>query len=535
MERMKFTLDLAPRFALLVLVSLAIGLTGCGSPSMVKRNDPVPEGRGMVVVHVASGAVEDKNWDWLEFWSESEKKVYYLYREAPNESGVKQFPSTAHFSGALPPGTYRIDALKSQTHTQHYVLTYTAQTNDKLGQFKVEAGALTDLGTIVYYPAGGGLSSGAFGLFLASGSDTARAVENRNPVAFAALDRKPSLGWVDTKGAVSPDTLSEIATNLPRINPFFEAQNGDIYAGGLLGRIFKRNSSGRWRTLDTGTLQEIFRVQEADGVLYATSERMVLKSEDEGRSWTPESLPSQAGRLEFFHAAPDGTQYLYRLADPGLVNTFHLYRRSSQRADWALIANNTFDSGKMDLIRPSLYRIDTSGGLSFAPGRWNNYVLDAGGNNITRDAIIGYSTLRYFDKGEIYAIDLDFEFALKSPQTTPCLEFYDPVQRKNERRHCWEKDSDIEDMFFLDRTTGYVAIKGPRDASSVLVKTADGGKSWETLPGTEGTRLVYVTEDGTILTATFGGTIQSSTDGGKRWKRERSPANLIAGSRQAKP
>jgi hypothetical protein len=510
--------------ALLIIIPVSISLTGCANPVVVKKDDVLPEGQGMVVLHVSNAFVSTDNWHWIEIWSESEKRVYFLHREEAKESRINEYPATAHFSGALPPGTYRIDAFKLQQSFGTYIKTLTAPVGDKLGKFKVEPGRLTDLGTVIYYPEYWDLDAGSYRLFLVEGTDNTRAVKEMNPVAYNTLRSHPPLGWTESSQSIAPNVTSQIKDNLPHFNQLVETKSGEIYAGGMLGKIFKRKKSGEWVTLDTGTSGEIFRIEEASNTLYATSERMVLTSLDGGLTWKPVALPAQTGRLEFFHIAADGTQYLYILTDSKVLNSFNLYSRKTDIDQWALVARNTYDTGSIDKIWPSMYQISSKGELIFTPGSFNNYILATDHKNVSRDLIVGCKIIRYFDDGGIYAIQNGLHLSAATQE--PELVFYDPVKRENDKRYQW-KGAQVYDLYFSNRNTGYIAIKLAGKSKSEIIKTTDGGKSWETVPDTSGFTSVYVTREGTLLKIGYEGTVFSTNNDGKSWVRERGPINIL--------
>lgn len=514
---------------LCAMLALLAALAGCES-MVIKKNDPVPKGKGMVVVHVANAVLDNENWGWVELWSESEKRVYSIYREPGKELSIFEYPTTAHFSGALPPGIYTIDAFKWQTRSGSLIRTSTAPVHDKIGKFKIEAGRLTDLGTLLFYPEFWVTGIGGFQTFSIGNIDTVRVFKQRNPVAYNSLTSKSTLGWLENKARPKDLIKSMAIKSLPRFNQIFETTDGELFAGGMLGKIFKRNTSGKWETLDTGTLLEIYRIEKSEKALYATSERSVLKSKDGGSSWESLNLPATAGRLEFFHIEENGGQYAYLLTGTTIFNSYKLYHRNDESDPWTVVASDTYDTGKVDNILPSMYHIASQNGLGFTAGNLNNFMLSDHRKNVSRDLIVGYKHIHYFDDGGLYGIDYEINMSLTNPIKNPALSFYDPIRRTSDTRERW-MGAIVDDVFFSNRQTGYVVIKVDEKSKSQILKTGNSGKTWKPIPGSEGAYKIYVTRKGTILKLGVAGSVYSTSDEGKHWTRERGTLNLIAAAK----
>jgi len=510
-------------FYFLILLLLMFGLNGCAVINNgMNKTDPLPPGKGMVAIHICNALAENKNWTSIELWSDTDKKVYTLNRNNDSEVHQNLYQTTNHFSGALPPGDYQIDALKSEEVVASGRYISTAPLHDKLGRFKVESGKLTDLGTVVFYPQYWSMGIGLFSVFAIGGKDTAPVLKQLNPVAYSAISKVPSLGWQQIFAAKAPQQISLVTNNLPRVNPFFEAENGELYAGGLLGKIFHRKNNGTWETLDTGSNFEIFKIEKVAATIYATSENNVFKSSDEGKSWETISLPKLAGRLEFFHKSKNGTEYVYLLTKSTLFKTFNLYQRNTDSEEWKQITSDSYDIGLIENILPSMYQVSETPRLQFTPGNNNNYMLSQDGKSITRDLVALYSSMHYLDDGWLYGIDINFTL---STDKDPAVQIYNPVERKSQQGIRWIK-SKITGIYFSDKQNGYVAYNNGTSLPEIL-ETQDGGKSWTTVPNSKGSRDVFQSRAGILFKVDLNGSIYSSDNHGKSWRLEKSVINIM--------
>lgn len=496
-----------------ILFSALSGLSGCAGMTQLGTNDPLPADKGMVVLQICNfQSLGNKNWDVVNVQSTTDNNIYSLERDHSSE-----FFTTGHYAGSLPPGTYQVLSFKSVETKSTVTTTTTAPLLNKLGSFRIETGRLTDLGTVVYYPKSGENGKVNFVALPIGGKESQSSVKKLNPVAYAAVSRNNILGWQDLKLNLTPAMIAGIMNNLPHLNHPFEAKDGDVFFGGLLGKIYVRSSAGKWKTLDTGTMREIFRVEKAGDSLYATGENLLLKSSDSGKTWQSIALPIQNESLQFFHIGTDGKQYLYFLADRLILNTFKLYSRDNDTSDWKLLTTDTYDSGKLIRLLPSMYHFSNSNKLQFTPEEFNNYSLADDKKGVYRDIVNQFHSLHYLDDGSMYGVQIGITL---SPLKNPTFGFYDPVSGNYTLQKNWTH-ADINDIYFRDSQTGYVSIFLYDDLKSMIQKTTDGGKTWTALPNSAGTHFVYVTQDGTLLKMEYQGDVYSSKNDGATWTLER--------------
>lgn len=488
-------------------------LSACGGMSGLGRNDPLPPGQGMVVLQISNlDSSMDDNWDMVEIRSISEKITYSV-----NINRSHEFFTTGHYSRTLPPGLYQIQAFKSTESSSTYTRTITAPMLNKLGSFKIESGHLTDLGTIVYHSLFAGIGKGRFVVFPIGGKETVFSVERLNPVAYASFKDRKVLGWQELKIKPSESLIAQIKNNLPRLNHPYETKDGEIYCGGLLGKIYARNPSGSWKTLDTGTSREIFRVEKSANTLYATSENLLLKSSDNGTTWQTMSLPNQTDSLQFFHIGEDGTQYLYLFSRLALFGSYKLYSRKNDSSDWSLLTKDTYDNQGPHKILPSDYHFSEQPQFQFTPEEINNYTLAKDQKSVSRDIVGLFHSMHYLNDGTIYGVRIGISL---SPYKDPSFGFYDPASGEKSTRKEWI-DAEVNDLYFINKETGYVSLIFLKKGQSGIYKTNDAGKNWTHLPNSHTAHFVHVARDGTLLSIGYRGNVYSSKNDGNTWTQER--------------
>ncbi len=205
------------------------------------------------------------------------------------------------FTGALPPGRYRIRRFV----THGYLNTMWVRAPSALGTFTVQPGQLTDLGTVIYHPVGG--ERVVFARTRME-EDTRELVAAEFPRVAEAVLARPILGWDENLNeAEIAEVLRSIRALAAPVNEPRVAPSGAVYAGSILGQVLIRPAGEMiWRQLDTGTTREILTVTEEGGAIVAGGEEgFLVRSSDGGRSWQRVRAPDR-GAILHLASAPGG-------------------------------------------------------------------------------------------------------------------------------------------------------------------------------------------------------------------------------------
>ena len=248
--------------------------------------------------------------------------------------------SSAVHTGWLPAGEYRLKRFETAGST--YTASGRLSLEELFPPFQVEAGVITDLGTLIEQPVGGAISTvvqwngpDAYNDELYEGLRSAAGGLAGSPIRWdgtigwkyqetiathsapggliSAIAEHVVRGpnelmlkeqWSQTASPAELVTLIKQAT-IALTRPAFDADD-NAYFGSNLGQVLRRSKNGMWTNLDTRTLDEIGGVVVDGARLYAsTVHGVLLTSTDAGAAWTvsPTRLP---GRVTSMARLPSG-------------------------------------------------------------------------------------------------------------------------------------------------------------------------------------------------------------------------------------
>jgi hypothetical protein len=236
---------------------------------------------------------------------------------------------TALFVGALPEGEYTFERMVDVD--THRALNMGDGGRRLLGNFRVKAGALVDLGRLVVTPINTRVLVGR----------SARIVSNADLVQRFAREqaqfytREVVPGWLEAR---SPDDrVEEYALNRPvGADGVVELSTGEIAAASRLGTVLLRDPQGRWRAARSERLESLLWVkpiETANTTLLAVGEFNTLLRLDRqsGRlvPIDPGNLP--AGNLLFIDGNPQAGWFAAQQSGKEIT----LLRSSSlEHGDW---------------------------------------------------------------------------------------------------------------------------------------------------------------------------------------------------------
>ena len=162
----------------------------------------IPPGSGVVIAETLNngsritGHIE--RWKELILWRQNhpgEDNTQWI-------SALDQSLSTQAFMGVVPAGTYRIGLLYTQKRVGNALVSARAQVPPALGAFEVQAGQVTNLGTIVYHPFQARHRAQDaypdYALTRVANDDLVRLAHTLHPELMAQIDSAtPVLGWLE--------------------------------------------------------------------------------------------------------------------------------------------------------------------------------------------------------------------------------------------------------------------------------------------------------------------------------------------------
>ncbi|MBY5992266.1 hypothetical protein [Ferrimonas balearica] len=321
---------------LLLIASVA----GCASSNIVSA-DLTPaqvwqEDSGMVAVQVVNnvGRLGQHNDNWTEviLWPLEGEKAYSLRAV---KHGVL---NSRAFVGVVPEGEYVVGLLWSFYSNGDLTSTLRMPVGWNGGLFKVAAGQLTDLGTLVYQPLGDQRAEPGFWTSGYERRATVVRSEQGTPIApfirahFGELADKVQLetprGWESDE----LDSFRQSMFEVVRDNAFASRQHrlsdGRLVRLGRLGQL-TLEQDGQWQVMSLPTYVELGAVTETEQGLVVGGERgVVLRQGAEG--WQSLPGPDKDAAVSLLLGDDDRGRYAVALSDKESI----LYRIDSFDRPW---------------------------------------------------------------------------------------------------------------------------------------------------------------------------------------------------------
>lgn len=529
------------------LILLLLILAGCSSVTLVQRDKPLKNGSGVVVVEVISNSNLRRDiFQKLSILSESDGELYTSVREESLYPDNTEFFSTSYFAVMLPAGEYRLESIlyheSVRVGTSSLYRTVTVPLHDKLSTFSVKAGEVTNLGVLAYIPIQQDKKNDFYLLYQDNDEQFRKTLTHKFPKLAVSLLQKGVNGWVNMPDHFMRDSLDKfVKNNVFHTSEFYESPTGEIYAGARFGQIYVRSVKGDWSNIDTGYTREITNiVGTQDGCIYASGERLLIKSCDSGISWNQISLPAVNGSIQSIGYSPSGNFYLFMITDTGvLIRDIEVLELNFNDNSWDAIKKISYEA-------PLKRKSRSESRVAYNPEL--QYVIDASFFKITEDASYNLannyiSPPRFLSDGMLYGasnfhivVVEDEEGNIRNHLADEVgVGFFDAKTYKSEHIGDWRKIDDYEvmDAVFINRDRGWVLVaNGINDFKAtakycMLYYTEDGGNTWK-----EQAKLnsffnkLFLSSAGILFLQNTlrGGEIISSADRGVHWKVERAPA-----------
>jgi hypothetical protein len=300
--------------------ALLLILTGCANTS-AKRTEAGLEldlsakgDEGFVVLKVVSTrpiSLLNPKWQSVQISSNGKRDEINDITQGYNMLMGRHVPTESLYFAKLSAGDYEVTGLGSIGPGPGLLLALAmgdqANVNKKLPGFKVEAGRLANLGTIVFSPAFE--KEQAEQMFLLRGPpgkkaalDTLLAEANHPPFPLTEGG-----GWGQAASAEDDAAaLAQARQHVSMLN--IRKIDGALMAGSHLGQVFARSGPQTWSRESIDTLDTVFSVaRAADGRLIAGSAHGQYFLKNPGGEWRRYRLGKEAGRIAYIEPRADGS------------------------------------------------------------------------------------------------------------------------------------------------------------------------------------------------------------------------------------
>ncbi|MCP5367404.1 MAG: hypothetical protein H6907_13895 [Hyphomicrobiales bacterium] len=320
---------------------LLLFAAACQTVSLDSARDHKP-GNGIVAFKFVTNSyltvIFQDHWTWATIADEAGKSFTFT---AVTEGMTR----SALYVGSVPPGRYHFTGFEGK------LAFASAKPNERLGNFLVEAGRVTFLGTLIEHANQDrfvlpGVNSRTYLLYDPKPSpDGLTAVLNILFPGLQGVDLDPVtfIGW-DRRRA--PVALNLGAFDFVRrssrglIDPV-ELADGSIAFGSVLGQLRLWHPDRGWRNLDVGLNRgiEAFAELPSGAWLVGGEMGMLRRSFDHGASWHDVKSDLPYGVVHDLNVLDGGTVYLthYRGTE------FALYRAAGDLGHWERVQSATFE------------------------------------------------------------------------------------------------------------------------------------------------------------------------------------------------
>ena len=274
--------------ALVVSMMLAGCATTINMHSPITGEEPLSPDEGLVVVRVVNAGPYPLPLN-----------QFTILPEALNESTAikpdrllaldKIVDGSSVFASTVAPGNYTVHGLRSFHTDGQVVYQFFAAAEISLGSFNVQPGAVTDLGTLVYYPK---LQGEKYLKMVVRMPGSGDGEVLRKYFPFHTFSPDGLLGWnEDGFESEREDTFYSILQNPAYFNQTYLAPSGSLVFLAPFGVLVERSPSGEWLidAVDTSLrLETVAENSRGDRMVGGAEGRLFLKRA--GQAWEDVSL-----------------------------------------------------------------------------------------------------------------------------------------------------------------------------------------------------------------------------------------------------
>lgn len=276
-----------PLFILIILL-----LSGCAGqvnilPTLSNETIVDPQ-QGIVIARVISASNSSLPYNQLTIIPENfnESKNIKLERLISPPSEIN---GTTVFASPVKPGRYSLSSIRAFHSNGNFWYSDFVSSDNKLGTFTVNAGRVTDLGTLIYYPKSQE-DKYLKTLIRKPDSGVGEVLEKHFP--FYPFNSDNILTW-DEDGNDNErfETYVFAAQNPVAFTESYKAPDGSVYFLGKLGYIVKRLPDGTWGqdAVETDLNLETIAVSENNHIVVGGAEGSIFLKKDQS-DWQTISL-----------------------------------------------------------------------------------------------------------------------------------------------------------------------------------------------------------------------------------------------------
>jgi hypothetical protein len=355
--------------ALVGLLSACATVTNAPDPS---KTAPTAE-QGVVVISVTGNTAQVNQFDQITLRKlpgpggpQSNVREQHILRQV--SKGLAR--DTSLFVGSLPEGEYALERMVD-VDTQRSL--YLAEGGRRLiGNFRVKAGALIDLGRLIVTPVNTKVIVGRSGRVPSNAPLVKRFA--REHEQFYAREVLP--GWIEPRN--SDDRVEEYALTRPvGADGIAELPDGELAAASRLGTVLLRDKQGRWRPARSGGLESLLWLKPLDSpdtLLVAVGEFSTLLRLDKpsGKLLPMDTGNLPAGNLIFIDGNAQAGWFIAQQSGSEVT----LYRSAVlDRGDWKALrkedVSRSFWSGAN-----SFWAWSTANGFAYAVSQGSIWYYD---------------------------------------------------------------------------------------------------------------------------------------------------------------
>ncbi|GAA6146460.1 hypothetical protein [Thalassolituus maritimus] len=324
-------------------ILFVVSVTGCASQvrfvNSVDDETTLKENEGLVTLKIINGGLADVPFNEIDILPEN-------LNESKNIKPITLKPFASDFNGisafaaAVPSGRYSIASIYALHFGYQQYYRNGVFLDSSYGTFTVKPGAVTDLGTLVYYPRSEG-DKYVKTIIRKPGERDLGLIETYVPGFVIGSDAL--LGWdEDGKDEEYFEEYIFAAQNPVAFKRYSVDPNGNIYFLGRLGYIVIRESNGEWTedALDTDLAMTAIAFSDSGGVVIGGVEGTVFYKYN--GAWMDISLGGLHTVEEIFFTGDSNIDVITRNQSAASI---HRYDLNSVSKGWVQLDAYSYRSG----------------------------------------------------------------------------------------------------------------------------------------------------------------------------------------------
>lgn len=305
---------------MIAAMSVLVLLSGCATTAAKRTEsgldlDLVAKGKeGFVVLKVVSArpiSLLNPKWQSIHVSADGKREELIDVTPSYNMLFGKHIPTESLYFAKLDAGEYEVTSMGSIGPGPGLLLALLASdhaaANEKLPRFKVEAGRLANLGTVVYVPEIE--KEQPEQMFLLHGPAGRRAAKAAllGETQRAEISLQEGGGWTTVATAeTEAGVLAQARAHMSMLS--IRKTDRGLIAGSHLGQIFRRTGPQAWSQETLDTLGTVFAVAEGiDGRAFAGSQYGEYFVKTPSGEWHGYRLEKEAGRIAYIEPRADGS------------------------------------------------------------------------------------------------------------------------------------------------------------------------------------------------------------------------------------